>query len=346
MKKIFFSGLLFLIANCFCIAQNSAFNVAANSEFIYKNPPFAECHASTIVELSGEKLMVAWFGGTHERHVDVTIWLSIKNQGKWSPPKQVADGIINQQLRYPCWNPVLFKTKEGTLFLFYKVGPSPQEWWGMVCSSTDEGQSWSKPERLPEGILGPIKNKPIQLANGDLLCPSSTEAPNRNWKIHVELANAKGSNWQKIAIDPETTFEIIQPTILQYPNQTLQLLCRTRQDVIAETWSKDGGKTWGKIRATSLPNPSSGIDAVTLKNGWQVLVYNPTKRGANDRSKLHVAISEDGKTWSDIYVLENETNDEEFSYPAIIQTNDDTLHLTYTWRRKNLKHVVLKIAKK
>src|SRR5207249_10482003 len=124
----------------------------------------------------------AWFAATHERHPDVGIWLSRRVASRWTAPVEVANGVQSASNRYPCWNPVLFQPKTGPLLLFYKVGPSPGAWWGMVMTSPDGGQTWSRPRRLPDGILGPIKNKPVQLANGDILCSSSTE--HNGWRVH------------------------------------------------------------------------------------------------------------------------------------------------------------------
>jgi predicted neuraminidase len=55
---------------------------------------------------------------------------------------------------------------------------------------------------------------------------------------------------------------------------------------------------------------------------------------------LNVAISSDGQNWKDVAVLENEPNGE-FSYPAVIQAADGKVHITYTWKRKKIKHVVM-----
>lgn len=312
-------------------------------EFVYENAPFPSCHASTIVEINPQKRMVAFFGGTDEGNKDVGIWLSAQENGKWTAPVLMADGVINETVRYPTWNPVLFKAREGKLFLFYKVGPSPIEWWGMVRTSADDGKTWSAPRRLPDGILGPIKNKPVQLADGTLLAPSSSETKT-SWKAHIEKSTDLGETWNLIPVDPETAFNLIQPSILFHPGNKLQILCRSRNDNIVTAYSEDNGNTWGKVTKTDLPNPSSGTDAVTLKNGSHILVYNPTKRGDNGRAKLNVAISTDGKTWSDIAVLENAPKGE-FSYPAVIEGSDGRVRITYTYQRKKVRYVVLEPVK-
>ncbi|MDB5278312.1 MAG: sialidase [Ferruginibacter sp.] len=312
------------------------------SEMIVQNPVFQECHASTIAEVAPGKLMASFFAGTGEGEKDVAIWLATCDHGKWTTPAVIADGIINDTLRYPCWNPVLFKSKDGKLFLFYKEGPRPFNWWGMVKTSDDNGVTWSLPERLATGILGPIKNKPVQMVDGTIFSPSSKEE-NDVWKVYIEKSTDKGNSWQLIPVDTGNAFRVIQPTILLYPHQRLQMLCRSNQDKIVQSWSNNNGQTWSKFSLTQLPNPNSGIDAVTLKGGVQMLVYNPATKGkewSNGRQKLHVAISKDGLNWKDIIVLENGTS-EEFSYPAIIETTDGKVHITYTYDRKNIKHVVL-----
>ena len=311
-------------------------------ELIAVNPPFTQCHASTLVEVAPGQLLAAWFGGSHEGGKDVIIWTSQRGKNGWSKPVPVANGIINDTLRYPTWNPVLFKDKNGVLHLFYKVGPNPREWWGMVMTSTNNGKSWSAPVRLPEGILGPIKNKPIQLADGTILSPSSKES-DRAWRAHMERSTDGGRTWQFIPIDTAGSFDVIQPSILQYPDGRLQVLCRSKQGHVVQAWSDDKGKSWGKLTPTSLLNPNAGTDAVSLQDGSQLIVYNPDVPGRdwwNGRSKLHAAVSKDGTTWTDVAVLENGTK-EEFSYPAVIQTSDGKVHITYTFDRKNIKHVVL-----
>jgi predicted neuraminidase len=223
--------------------------------------------------------------------------------------------------------------------LFYKVGPSPQGWWGMVRTSRNEGRTWSEARRLPDGILGPIKNKPVQLPDGTLVASSSTESSDRpsRWRVHFERSTDEGLTWTTAAprgAAEGSEIDAIQPSILMHPGGKLQAVGRTRSGRIFETWSEDEGRTWTPIALTSLPNPNSGIDAVTLRDGRQLIVYNHTTQG---RSPLNLSVSRDGKVWEAALVLESELG--EYSYPAVIQSADGHVHVTYTWKRQRIKHV-------
>ena len=136
-------------------------------------------------------------------------------------------------------------------------------------------------------------------------------------------------------------FDAIQPSILTYENGDMQILCRTIQNVISESWSEDGGLSWSPMKATELPNPSAGTDAVSLQDGRQLLVYNHSKRGRQEpgRNILNVAISGDGLAWKPVMTLENQKG--EYSYPAVIQASDGLVHITYTYDRKSVKYVVI-----
>ncbi|MFO0956785.1 MAG: sialidase family protein [Isosphaeraceae bacterium] len=306
-------------------------------EFVYQKAPFPSCHAATLAE-TPRGLAAAWFGGSREGADDVGIWFSSRTGNRWSSPVEVANGVVDNR-RYPCWNPVLFQAPDGPLLLFFKVGPSPSRWWGMLKTSRDGGESWSEALRLPEGILGPIKNKPVLLANNRLLCPTSTEQD--GWKVHFEWSSDLGKTWSKSeSLGDGKSVGIIQPSILIHPDRRLQMLCRSQQKAIYQAWSMDQGQTWSEPIASSLPNPNSGIDAVTLEDGRFLLVYNHTSAG---RSPLNLAISRDGSAWQAGPVLENQPG--EYSYPAIIQTADGIVHLVYTHQRTRIKHVAVDPSK-
>jgi len=341
---------LFFVLLHFCCAlfsQDLSLTKAeiTGSELIVEKPTFTACHAATLVELSHGRILAGWFAGSRESSPDVSIWLATYINGVWDAPKIVADGIVTDSLRYACWNPVLFRNNKDRLFLFYKVGPTPRDWWGMMKYSDDEGNSWSKAEKLQEGMLGPVKNKPLQLRDGTILYPSSTESGDgKQWLIHIEKSDNNGQHWKNIPIACDS-FGVIQPSILRYKNNKLQLLSRSRQNYILQCWSSDGGNTWSSLTKTNLPNPNSGIDAVSLRNGLQLLVYNPLEAGKewyNGRNKLSVAISRKGNYWKNIIVLEDAPNGE-YSYPAVIQTSNGLVHILYTYDRRNIKHIILQI---
>ncbi|MEO7415060.1 MAG: sialidase family protein [Opitutaceae bacterium] len=330
--------------------QAASSSAVVHAELLNENAPYPECHASTLVEVSPGRLVAAWFGGTKERHPDVGIWVARQENGRWQKAVEVANGIQASGPRLPTWNPVLFQPPKGPLVLFYKVGPSPSQWWGMMMTSSDQGKTWSEPRRLPEGILGPIKNKPVVLADGAWLSGSSTEGNPDGWRVHFEISRDSGRTWS-ISGQPAkgVGFDAIQPSILVFPDGRLEALCRTKQGVIAQTWSSDGGKTWSPLTATDLPNPNSGTDAVTLADGRQLLVYNHSGHRANeakgDRFPLDVAVSKDGISWQRVLTLESEPVGSGYAYPAVIQTSDGRVHITYTWDRKMIKHVVLDATK-
>ena len=338
-RAIGVAGIILVLGACrLAVAENAV----VKTEFVFQAAAFRECHASTIVQTSSG-LVAAWFGGTREKNPDVTIWLSRELRGQWTPPISVADGVQPDGSRQPCWNPVLFRPNRAPLLLFYKVGPSPSRWWGMLKSSVDDGKTWSEAQRLPDGVLGPIKDKPVQLADGTILAGSSTE--DKGWRVHFERSTNEGKTWTATTpINDGIRIAAIQPTILLLPQDKLQALARSRQGRIFQTHSSDGGKTWSEMTPTPLPNPNSGIDAVTLKDGRHLLVYNHVAPGRGEdevmRSPLNVALSQDGLTWGAALVLEDEPN-QEFSYPAVIQSDDGLVHITYTWKRRRIKHVVL-----
>ena len=325
-------------------ARHPAIQVA---EFLNDNAPYPQCHASTIAEVAPGRLVAAWFGGTRESAPDVGIWVTRFESGRWSEPVEVATGAQSDGTRHPTWNPVLFAPPGQPLQLFYKVGPSPRAWWGMVKTSTDGGRTWGDAARLPSPLLGPIKNKPVLLSDGAWLSPSSTEDSPTGWRAHVERSEDAGRTWMFIGpIDKgPLSLEAIQGSILFHPGGLLQMAGRTRSGVVASTWSPDGGRTWSPLEALGLPNPNAGTDAVTLQDGRHLIVYNdaaPLPGSRNGRRyPLVVALSPDGVTWTKTAVLEDEPLPDGYAYPAVIQASDGLVHITYTWNRRRIRHVVL-----
>ncbi len=318
-----------------CLLGGSVF-AQVKQGFIYESAPFPECHASTIVETGPNEFVAAWFGGTEEGAKDVAIWGARLKDGKWSAPFEIV-----REPKYSMYNPVLFYTKDKTLWLYYKFGLSPQTWNGGKVRSNDGGRTWGGKEYLPAGVYGPIKNKPLVLADGTIVSGTSVET-DYAWTAWVERSTDNGKSWTKHGpiVYPGEAHGIIQPAMAMI-GKTMRMYLRstTKIGYITFADSKDGGKTWSDAKATTLPNPNSGIDTVTLKDGRTVLIYNHTKKG---RSPLNISVTKDGEKWSEPIVLESEPG--EYSYPAIIQAADGNIHATWTWKRQRVKHAVIPLA--
>jgi len=306
---------------------------------------FPQCHASTLIVLDHERdeVLASWFGGTHEKHPDVAIWLSRRKDGRWSSPVKVADAE-----NIPCWNPVLFKGNNGRLYLFYKVGLNPQLWHTMVMTSTDGGDTWSQPRELVAGDIGgrgPVKNKPIILQSGRWIAPASVETETR-WDCFVDISEDDGNTWIKsemVPIDHGRLMDkgIIQPTLWESEPGEVHMLTRSTEGFIYRSDSENGGMTWCQAYPTDLPNNNSGIDLVKLKNGKLVLVYNPVQGNWVERTPIALRVSDDnGLTWRDELILDHNeapktSHDVEFSYPAIVSA-ENHVYITYTWKRKTI----------
>ncbi len=330
--------LLFLSYNVF--AQDKEWQQGIlTDEFLCQEMPVPSVHAATIAE-TRSGLVAAFFGGAYEGHPEVSIFISRHNGKSWSSPRKVVEGLVEGSERKACYNPVLFYYPDGELLLFYKIGKNVQDWSGYLIRSSDDGKTWSKPEALPEGFLGPIKNKP-ELIGNKLICASSTE--NNGWQVHFELTEDKGKTWRKTAKINSKPWNIIQPSILKLKDGRLQVICRSQDEHLISAFSSDNGETWSDPIALYLPNNNSGTDAVTLQDGRHLLVYNHVKAKQSAyvdkaRTPLNISISEDGITWKASLLLVDSTIGE-YSYPSVIQGKDGYVHIVYTWRRKNVKYV-------
>lgn len=344
------STVLFLLA----LAARAEDKV--QSEFIFDEAPFASCHAATLVELQNAELLAAWFGGSREGAPDVAIWGSRKSHGAWSKPFELA-----RELQIATYNPVLFLSKDGTLWLYYKFGPHPGEWTAARRFSHDEGRTWSSIEHLPAGLYGPIKNKPLVLADGTIVSGVSVESY-LSWACWVERSVDGGRTWTKhgpiiaspealgrqsslstkLPTVPRASMEdqirgIIQPAIVPLSDGRLRMFVRSTRSIgrICFADSIDQGVTWSEANPTLLPNPNSGIDSVRLHDGRILIVYN---HSTSQRTPLNIAASsDDGNTWRPLATLEGEPG--EYSYPAVIQTASGDVHILYTWNRRKIKHV-------
>jgi predicted neuraminidase len=304
-------------------------------EFIYTEAPFPSAHASNIVELRNGDLLASWFGGSAEGKPDVAIWSSRHTVAGWSQPVELA-----REPEIATYNPVMFYTKDGRLWFYYKFGPHPSSWSAARKWSDDDGKTWSPVEHLPAGIYGPIRTKPLVMADGTVVSGTSVESYHA-WACWIERSTDNGKTWTRIGPIEAPLNGIIQPSVISLGGNQLRLYARSTQQIgkIMTATSNDAGLTWSAAHAIDVPNPNSGIDAVSLADGRILLVYNATPKG---RTPLNLAVSKDGEHFKMFQTLESEPG--EYSYPALIQGRHGDLHLTYTWNRKRMKYIKILLS--
>lgn len=329
---------------------------------------FHNCHASTLITLADGDLLVAYFAGLKEGSGDTAIWLSRQQRGEWlAPCRAIAeDGLAH-------WNPVLLSA-HNSIWLFYKVGPNVHEWQTRYVTSQDQGRTWSEPKALVDGDdlpRGPVKNKVLVTSDGCWLAPGSTE-DDRYWDAFVDRSEDQGQHWQLAQVplhhqtetgrddrqlwqglktdalwesNLERVFQwdgVIQPSLWESAPDHIHMLMRSTRGYVYRSDSENNGKSWCAAYPTALPNNNSGLDMTRTHNGALILAYNPVAGNWGRRFPLSLSISRDnGERWSE--PMDVETEEGEFSYPAII-CEGNTVHLTYTWNRKNIVYCRLNIA--
>jgi len=285
-------------------------------------------HGATVTDLDAPgRLLAACYAFAYETAPDSRIVAATWDGERWSETRTIVDlpGIA-------VGNPVLFTGRDGTVHLFFALLYG-QEWTDARVthtSSPDGGATWG-PMRTLHPMKGLMtKTRPLQLADR-LLLPVYDEA---TWCSHVLVADAIEADWQLYG-DTTARRKTIQPAIVELADGTLLMYSRSVRGSIYAARSFNGGYTWTASQPTPLPNPNSGIDLIKLRSGRLLLVYNPTAEG---REQLAYAVSDDeGGRWSAPILLEDGVG--EFSYPYVIQSRDERVHLLYTAQRVAITHL-------
>lgn len=326
---------------------------------------FDSPHAPAVLELKNGGVIVAWFGGRFEKDPDTAVWISKRYGGVWTKPKKLVD-----VLGIAAWNPVLFRLNNGDIVLYFKIGAEIRLWHTEYIVSSDEGESWSEPAELVKGDIGgrgPVKNKPIYLSdNKTILAPASLEC--EYWDSFVDISYDNGKSWQMSELVPLRRVNpserrmrdrrynkhfcfgkgIIQPTIWEDSDGTVNMMCRSTSSRIFQSKSYDKGRTWTLAYDTGIPNNNSGIDIARLNDGTLVLAYNPREnipgmtKGA--RTPLILSYSHDnGLTWNELCVLED--SDGAFAYPSIICNDNNEIMVVYSANREKIIFQLIKTEK-
>jgi len=147
----------------------------------------------------------------------------------------------------------------------------------------------------------------------------------------IAISDNNGDSWQ--FSEPIVGAGSIQPALALCKDGSITAFMRDNGPLpkrIMFSRSFDGGATWSTVQDTEIPNPGSAADIVVLKSGRWALVSNDLESG---RHRLTVKLSEDeGKTWpfSKSIVNGEPGNQTRAHYPAIIQSSDGLIHVTFT----------------
>lgn len=302
-------------------------------------------HCATLTVLPDRSLLTAWFGGAYETSTDVVILASRRKspEESWSSPS-----VIAEMPGYALGQPVYLVRPDGELWLFFVViaNPEPppsstsfnimppiaawtsaQPYWQR---SFDAGHTWTNPEHLLNypGLM--FRSRPLVLP-GRIIVPVYDE---NTWESRMLISDDDGRSWwltDPISSPPGN----IHACLVKLSDGRLLAYLRTggQGGYIWRTESPDEGETWSAPTPTALPNPNSGIDLLRLRSGRLLLAFNNSK---TLRTPLNVALAEEDEHWSWIQTIEDEPG--EFSYPTLVQTDDEQIHMVYTYRREHIQY--------
>lgn len=313
-------------------------------------------HVPSICQMSDGRLAAVWYGGTREGAMDTAIYYATsvpENSMTWCEPRVIVDRkIASRELRRfvkKVGNPVLFTDPDGNLWLIY-VSISIGGWSGSSLNikiSYDDGNTWTRSQRL---VLSPflnigelVRNNPVIMSDHSFMVPIYHECLGKFPEI---LWVWKGEKTRRVCFKKTRMSggrSYIQPSVVGYDSRLASAFYRNLScdRSVGMAVSSDVGVTWSEPQALELPNPDSGLNAISFSGGRILLAFNDSN---SNRENLSLAVSKDpGRHFMRIAVIED-TETEEFSYPYMIRDRGGRIHLVYTWRRKRIKHVVFNEA--
>lgn len=178
---------------------------------------------------------------------------------------------------------------------------------------------------------------PITLPSGRILLPLYSDGFNMSL---VAISDDEGVSWKPSL--PIVGYGNIQPSIVQKNDGSLVAFMRDNGDApgrILKSTSTDDGYSWSAAEKSDIINPGTSVDAIKLKDGTWVMVYNDIE---SDRYSVAVSLSDDeGQTWKWTKQLEwDDTKKGSFSYPSVIQTKDGLIHVSYSYRIEEDKKTI------
>jgi len=297
--------------------------------------PTPQCHAASIEYFKGGQY-ISWFGGTHEKHIDCNIFISVDSGEPFILRKSMRR-IRSRFAFFPRWNPVLFNIKDKDLILFWKEGAFCDSWQGFYSTfNITDDKLGSKDHMMPAGIYGTVKNRPV-IVGDKILCGSSVETMH-DWVCYIEeFSFDKGVLQFKERSTPifkSGGVRLLQPAI--WYTDKLHALIRSNTGYI---WYWEEGK---EPVETDVMNPNSAVAVVHHSSGRLYLLYNPDSRCRHPLCMAEISPDE-GKLIKSIKLIDHVASDHTrtlattcVSYPYGVETPEGDIDIVYTYGRSKI----------
>jgi len=226
----------------------------------------------------------------------------------------------------------IWSDPQGRLWVFWGQSAGQQDGrfgvWAIVTDDPDaDDPQWSAPRRLGDGIL---LNKPTVLSSGDWLLAASVWKADNSIRVYASTDQGKNFSLRGTANVPDPDMRgPDEPMIVERRDGSLWMMVRVQG--LAETISRDGGKTWTPVQRIAIRHPTSRFFLRRLNSGALLLVKHGPLDQRTGREQLMAFVSDDdGLAWQGGLMLDER---EHVTYPDGVQAPDGTIYVIYDHSR-------------
>ncbi|WQX64347.1 3-deoxy-d-manno-octulosonic acid hydrolase subunit 2 [Helicobacter pylori] len=354
---VFFVGLfivLFLIA---MKRQTPPYAFVRSQTLVTQNPPYfmqltipkpndaLSVHASSLINLSNDNLLSAYFSGTKEGARDVKISANLfdSKTNRWSEAFTILtkEDLSRHSHEYikKLGNPLLFLHDDK--ILLFVVGVSMGGW---AISKIYQLESALEPIRFKFArklSLSPflnlshlIKNKPLNTTDGGFVLPLYHELATQ----YPLLLKFDKQNNPRELLRPNALNHQLQPSLTPFKDCAIMAF---RNHSFKDSLMLETCKTptaWQKPMLTNLKNLNDALNLINL-NKELYLIHNPSDLSLR-RKELLLSKLENSNSFKTLKVLDKAN---EVSYPSY-SLNSHFIDIVYTYNRSHIKHIRFNMA--
>lgn len=327
------------------VAHGAARLTEISNSFIPMPRDVPSAHASALTTLPGDRMLAFWWAGDRESAPNVKVYAARWQEGKWGQPWEVASrASLGKALGFGVrriGNPVAWTAHDGRIHL-YVVATGMGGWAAarlVHLISNDQGASFAVRRLLPMSPLFNtsvlVRTSPVGLVDGGWWLPVYFEIGIKYPMLMSFDADGDPSWMARIG----SRISTLQPTVVPITKTEIRAWMRDASDEqrVQQAYSRDGGASWEDLPALDMPNQSTSLAAIRLRNGEFLMLHNHIEGDATSRSILRLSISKDGRTWRPFVDIASGDAGDEFSYPTMQQVGNE-LHIAYTYQRRAIAH--------